>query len=336
MKLFSLILTIGLLINSSQCLNNGNNKCFKLGEACKYSGDFGVSCGEHLACLPIDDDDESSEHICKEKLKLGEKCKQYNPIEVCESGLECHPTIIDDFSSNYTCIESGFAGEGENCYSDYNCVGFGILNLKCIDSKCKFEPTEKNQSIECSSFFTCPGLKKCNNSKCEPLSSLGDKCESDYDCFIGGTCSVEEKICVERYSKKLGESCLYESDTECEFGLKCDLETHFFKNGTFDYQESKCVPLVYSNTTNCIEDGCLVHEFCNGATNTCNSIKKYTNDCKEAEKERNLCYTSNNCMFSNEYYDHPFLNENSCLMKKCGMETLNYLNKCKNTFTFCD
>ncbi|KAK5580109.1 hypothetical protein RB653_000122 [Dictyostelium firmibasis] len=353
MKLaLSIILITCLLINYSNCLNNGSSKCFKLGEACKHSVSIDVSCGEHLACLPLDENNESSKYVCKPRLKLGEKCNN-EVSDVCERGLNCLPSVWDDINSNYTCIEAGFAGEGEDCDSNYTCIGTGYLNLKCVDSKCKIQEFEGNDNITCEGFYNCPGPFTCASvdcenrednclTKCVPLKQLGSYCDQSSECLYGGICSIEN-TCISRYSKKLDENCLYNS--ECDFGLRCETTIyHYFPNGTFDYLDeiNKCVPLVYSNTTNCMEEGCLSQiEFCNGATNTCYPKKKYTNDCKEAEKERDLCYASNNCFFSSDYSDFifsdsSFSNEHSCQMKHCKQQTINYFKQCQNSYTFCD
>ncbi|KAN0042755.1 hypothetical protein ACTA71_012678 [Dictyostelium dimigraforme] len=343
MKLTLLILIIIELINNSFSLNEN---CFKFGELCKNIIRFDVTCGEDLACLPLEENGE--DYICKPRLKLGEKCID-GINDICERGLHCLPSVWDDFNSNFTCIEAGFAGEGENCYSDYNCIGTGFYNLKCIDSKCKFIGMENYDNISCTGYYNCPGPNRCSSSdcdngncltKCVPLKPIGSDCKTQSECFFGGLCS-SENICIPRYSKKLNEKCLYNS--ECEFNLKCETTIyHYFPNGSFDNFEeiNKCVPITFSNSTNCSEDGCQIFEFCNGKTNTCHPIKKYTNQCKEAERERDSCFVSNNCFFSNEYYDlltsdSPFSNEHSCQMRHCKYQTINYFNQCQNTFTFC-
>ncbi|KAM9993350.1 hypothetical protein ACTFIZ_011321 [Dictyostelium cf. discoideum] len=360
MKLTLLILIIIIeLIGYSFCINENN--CFKFGESCKDNIRFDVTCGENFACLPIDERN-NQDFICKPKLKLGEQC--YNEFsDVCERGLQCLPLTpfnyeVDEFgdfdlnsSNNFSCIDAGYAGEGEFCQSDYNCIGSGFYNLKCIHSKCKLNTIEHNENITCIGYYNCPGPTTCaslgfdNNgnyiSKCVPLKPLKSDCKTQSECFIGGICSSSENICISRYSKKLNETCLYNS--ECDFGLRCETTIyHYFPNGTFYYFEeiNKCVPLIYSNTTNCSEEGCQEYEFCNGETNKCYPKKKYTNDCKEAEKERDSCYISNNCYFSNEHYDllssdSPFSNEKSCQMKFCKYQTINYFNQCQNTYTFC-
>ncbi|KAN0042394.1 hypothetical protein ACTFIV_004958 [Dictyostelium citrinum] len=346
MKLTLLLIFSIIEIINSFSLNENN--CFKIGETCKDQIGFDVTCGENLACLPLDDHSNSQNYICKARLKKGEKCYS-GESDSCERGLHCLPSVLDDINSNYTCIEAGYAGQGENCYSDYNCIGSGFYNLKCIQSKCQFIGILNYENITCTGYYNCPGANTCASfgcdninciSKCVPLKPLGSDCEIQSDCFIGGICS-SEKICISRYSKKLNETCLY--NNECNFGLKCETTIyHYFPNGTFDHFEeiNKCVELTYSNTTNCLEEGCQDYEFCNGATNKCYPKKKYTNHCKEAEKERDSCYISNNCFFSNKHYDllssdSPFSNENSCQMKHCKNQTINYFKQCQNTYTFC-
>ncbi|KAM9977755.1 hypothetical protein ACTFIR_011627 [Dictyostelium discoideum] len=334
------------------------NKCFKIGHACKDKVKFDVTCGENFACLPSHEN--SQDFICKQRLKLGETC--FNELSnVCERGLQCLPSKTFNYGAdeygdfdidspnNLTCVDAGYAGEGEFCQSDYNCIGTGFYNLKCIDSKCQLYGIERSEHITCIDYYNCPGPNTCASlgfdngnyiSKCVPLKPLKSDCKTQSECFIGGICSSENK-CISRYSKKLNENCLYNS--ECDFGLKCETTIyHYFPDGKFkNFEEiNKCVPLVYSKTTNCLDEGCQEYEFCNGATNKCYPKKKYTNDCKKAEKERDSCYISNNCFFSNEQYDllssdSPFSNENSCQMKNCKRQTINYLNQCQNTYTFC-
>ncbi|KAM9978690.1 hypothetical protein ACTFIY_012457 [Dictyostelium cf. discoideum] len=315
MKLIlSLIFVIVSLINSSHCFNE--SKCFSLGHPCVQSYGIDISCGYGLACLPIDDNDES-EYVCKPKLKLGEKCKE-KYLSPCEIGLECLPMDFVE-GSPYTCKPANYAGIGEHCDSDFDCFGMGQINLNCINSKCTFwfYEIEKYDKINCVSYFTCPGTQACISSNCEdditncsssctPLSSLGGNCSYNTDCFIGGVCS-KDGICLSRYSKKLNDSC--STNNECDLGLSCLTFNEFFN-----------------------ENG----RICNGVTNTCYPKKKNTNECKYAERIRDICIISNKCSFSNEFYDYPYFNENSCSMKKCKEETINVLKQCQTIYSACD
>ncbi|KAM9953227.1 hypothetical protein ACTFIR_008290 [Dictyostelium discoideum] len=343
MKLIlSLIFVIVSLINSSHCFNE--SKCFSLGHPCVQSYGIDISCGYGLACLPIDDNDEQSEYVCKPKLKLGEKCKE-KYLGPCEIGLECLPLDFEE-DSQYTCKAANYAGLGEDCDSDFDCFGVGQFNLKCTNSKCTFwfNKTLQNDKINCLGYFTCPGTQACNlnncedditncSSSCTPLSSLGGNCSYDSDCFIGGVCS-KDGICLSRYSKKLNDSC--STNNECDLGLGCQRFNEFF-NEDESYQEfKKCIEIEIPNTTNCTEDGCGDYGICNGVTNTCHPKKKNTNECKYAERVRDICIISNKCSFSNEFYDYPYFNENSCTMKKCRKETINVLKQCQTIYTACD
>ncbi|KAM9998645.1 hypothetical protein ACTFIY_008299 [Dictyostelium cf. discoideum] len=297
MKLALIIIIVIELIG--YCFGINENKCFKFG------------------------------HSCKDK-----KLKCFSEINnACERGLQCLPSTpfnyddddgFGDFEidspKNLTCINAGYAGDGEFCQSDYNCIGTRFYNLKCIYSKCQLYGMELYKNITCIDYYNCPGASTCASlgfdngnyiSKCVPLKS---------DCKTQSECSLVVYVQVK---------------INCETTIY-----HYFPNGAFNSSEeiNKCVPLVYSKTTNCLEEGCQEYEFCNGATNKCYPRKKYTNDCKKAEKERDSCYISNNCFFSNEQYDllssdSPFSNENSCQMKYCKCQTINYfkinpLTKC--------
>ncbi|KAN0049932.1 hypothetical protein ACTA71_003030 [Dictyostelium dimigraforme] len=347
MKLIlTLIIVIVLLINCSHSFDG--DKCFKFGQPCVlFGGDVGISCGDGLVCLPIDQD-EKSEYICKERLKLGDKCKEQ--FISCEKGAYCLPMDPEDFNSTFTCQGAGYASAGEDCDSDFSCFGMGEYGLKCINSKCTYYSNETmgNDKISCLGPFTCPGLQFCNiincgaefstdcTSTCEPLISLGGNCSYSSLCYIGGVCSIDG-ICIPRYSKKLNDSC--SSDNECDLGLRClGYIDYFNPDGTFNHYEeyNRCVEIEKSNTTNCIDNGCGEYEICNGATNSCHPKKKYTNECKYAERARDICIISNKCGFSNDYYDSEYYGENSCPMKKCGEEVNNALKQCQTKYTFCD
>ncbi|KAN0031998.1 hypothetical protein ACTFIV_005871 [Dictyostelium citrinum] len=345
MKLIlALIIVIVLLINSSHCFND--SKCFPLGHPCVQSYGIDISCGYGLACLPIDYNDEQSEYVCKPRIKLGEKCRE-SYMGSCEVGLFCLPLDLDDDNSPYTCKAANYAGAGEDCDSDFSCFGMGKFDLKCIDSKCAFSSNEtlEYEKITCLSYLSCPGTQKCNfnncyendlsncSSTCGPLSSLGGNCSYDSDCFIGGVCS-KDGICLSRYSKKLNDSC--HSNNECDLGLSCERYNETYgEDGSYE-EFRKCVEIEIPNTTNCTEDGCGEFGICNGVTNICQPAKKYTNECKYAERVRDICIISNKCSFSNEFVDFESYNENSCPMKKCREEIINALIECQTIYTACD
>ncbi|KAK5582622.1 hypothetical protein RB653_004207 [Dictyostelium firmibasis] len=342
MKLIFSIVLIIVIVNISHCINNQESKCYKLGERCEHSGRIDLSCGEGLACLPLD-----SEYVCQPRLKLGEKCFE-SPVEVCEKGLECLPLNIDEYYSNFTCMSANYAGVGEECNTDSQCIGMGKMGVSCIDSKCKLfsNETSSYEKIKCLNYLSCPGSQICTyigcedsfencSSKCEPLVPLGGKCKYLTDCFIGGVCSIDG-FCISRYSKNFNESCL--DDNECDFGLRCQQSIVYNDSDTSDQYDSihRCFPIENSTTSNCSEDGCGDNEFCNSATNRCYQSKKYTNECKYAERERDICILSNQCFFSNQFYDFPYFNENSCIMQKCGVETTEAIKQCQAIYSFCD
>ncbi|EGC35764.1 hypothetical protein DICPUDRAFT_151841 [Dictyostelium purpureum] len=259
---------------------------------------------------------------CLQELKLGDNCTELFLSRECGDGLFCQ--TIPFGNTPGICSPFSYLGIGENCEKDDKCLG----TLQCIGSKCTSPTQECQNNFDCPNDQYCDGSicpynpedPVCHNTTCKPIKKVGDKCVNINECEINSEC--HNGVCSPLYSLQKGEECTEHHDL-CGESLYCHCDS-------VDHQIfCKCAQFDSNSLKNCTGNDyrCPDRYLCDTDTNECvYSFLSKTTQCQKAKLQRDQCYEKNDCVNYIEGSSIPY--KESCLMKHCEKETLNYNKQC--------
>ncbi|EGG20056.1 hypothetical protein DFA_07173 [Cavenderia fasciculata] len=339
--LFILVLaSLGLVSNvlSSEC----SARCVQVGSTCTpefyYMHGFPVLCADSF-CSVTGNETSDWNATCTPYSTEGGTCSKENDDirGGCQPGLECI------YGSR--CYQEGYVQYGDYCKNVYECSGM----LDCsIKNTCDYPDSSMYGSsiYECDSKSSCPYGSYCNFTQtinstdqsnittmiCSPEFSIGDECNLSINeedaCPYGSLCNKVNATssvhrCTRLFSLGLGEPCLYHDD----FGLASTCNA---SQGLYCKRNGVCDHISTNTSTICTDDDdCNIYEVCDcskGNNGTCVTNYNVNSQCATATMSFYDCLADNRCTLVDNY-----LNLNSCVASKCGVEYCNLSISCYNT-----